>query len=378
VDTETLKVVRLEGGPRARGRMHGETFAQAIAELLDLWGDTLERGYGVDRRRYVDLFLARTAYEATTARLAPDVLEEVRGIAEGAGVDFRRLFVFQHVNEEFEFAPRLAREAPAGEAPDGEACSTIVVPAAGERPPLLAQNLDLARFLDGFQVLLRGPCDRSDGEVMALSVPGMISLMGMNSHGFAVCDNTLSQLRTDPGGLPIYAIYRLLLESRSLAEARELVERTPHAVGLNWVMGAPDGVAMIERSAGRAVPYGPVGGRPAYHTNHPLVCEDWAEAFGPGGGPRPSRSSYLRFAALHQRLQGLSAAELDADVLRGVLASRDDPDYPVSRGGGVNQEDQQIGFTLACSVFELRRGDPRWTLASGPPHATAFRTFGFD
>lgn len=366
MDTDELKIVCLEGGPRARGRMHGEYFRARIAELLERWGDSLEQGYGVERRRYVELFFQATAYEATTARLAPEVLDEVRGIAEGSGADPRALLAFQHVNEEFEWAPLFARQAPAR---DGEACSTIVVPPGPGRPGRIAQNLDLAQFLDGFQVLLRCPTADGEGEVMALSVPGMISLMGMNSHGFAVCDNTLTQLRTDPGGLPIYAIYRQLLESRTLEAAIARVDRTPHAVGLNWVMGDPDGVAMIERSAGVSTPYRP--GRAAYHTNHPLICEDWAATAG-----RPSRSSYLRHAALHQRLQGLDAP--GAEDLRAVLSSRDDADYPVSRGGGVNLEDQQIGFTLACNIFELKRGDPRWRIASGPPHETAFREFGFD
>lgn len=375
MDTAALQVLRLEGGPRERGRQHGEMLGPRIADLLERWGDTLERGYGVDRRRYVELFLSRTAYEATTARLAPRVLDEVRGIADGAGVSYRDLLAFQHVNEEFEFAPLFAREAPAG-----EACSTIAVAPLADRPSLIAQNLDLAQFLDGFQILLRGPCDTSDGEILALSVPGMISLNGMNSHGFAVCDNTLVQLRTNPAGLPIYALYRLLLESRSLPEALTLVDQTPHAVGLNWVMGDPDGVAMIERSAGQAVRYGPSDPeRPAYHTNHPLTCDDWAAAFQPDSPerPRPSRSTYLRLAALHQRLQA-PGADLSIEGLKAVLASRDDPDYPVSRGGGANQEDQQIGFTLACNLFELRRGDPRWHLAAGPPHNHAFRVFRFD
>lgn len=375
MDTAALKVLRLRGEPRERGRQHGEALRAPIAELLERWGDTLERGYGVDRRQYVELFLSRTAYEAATARLAPRVLDEVKGIAEGAGVSYRDLFAFQHVNEEFEFAPLFAREAPAG-----EACSTIAVAPLGDRPGLIAQNLDLAQFLDGFQIMLRGPCDLSDGEILALSVPGMISLNGMNSHGFAVCDNTLVQLRTDPNGLPIYVLYRLLLESRSLDEAVALVEQTPHAVGLNWVMGDPDGVTMIERSAGQAVRYGPVDpDRPAYHTNHPLTCADWGAAFQPGSPerPRPSRSTYLRLAALHQRLHA-PGADLTIDGLKAVLASQDDPDYPVSRGGGANQEDQQIGFTLACNIFELRHGDPRWHLAAGPPHSHAFRVFRFD
>jgi hypothetical protein len=369
-----MDIFSLPGGPRERGLAHGEALRPRIAELLERWGDALERGYGVDRTRYVELFFAQTAYAATLARLAPQIVAEVRGIAEGAGVDAHHLLAFQHVNEEFEIAPRFARAAPAV---PGEACSTIVAPPRDGRPALLAQNLDLAQYLDGFQILLRSRCDESDGEIITLSVPGMISLMGMNSHGFAVCDNTLTQLRTDPQGLPIFALYRMLLESRSLDDALALVARAPHAVGLNWVLGDGGGVAMIERSGGRAVRFGPDGSGLAYHTNHPLVSDDWAADFiGGGARPRPHRSSYLRLAALHQRLQ--PAADLSVDGLKAVLASRDDADYPVSRGGGRNLEDQQIGFTLACNIFELRPGDPVWHLAAGPPHERPFHIYRFD
>lgn len=375
MDTAKLRMLRLDGQPRARGRAHGETLREAVVELLDFWGDNLEQTHRIDRRRYVDLLFARSGYLAALTRSAPLVLEEIEGIAEGAGVNFRTLLAFQHVNEEFDAAPAFAREAGYG-----EACTTIALDPAEQRPALIAQNLDLAEFLDGFQIMLRMPCDASEGEILTLSVPGMISLNGMNSHGFAVCDNTLGQLRANLDGVPIFAIYRLLLECRTLGEAQALVQRTPHAVGLNWVMGDPGGVCMIERSANEAVLHAPLTPAPAFHTNHPLTCTDWRDEYRPGAPkrPRPARSTYLRLAAVHQRLRGRDAADLSVKDLIDILSSQDDPDYPVSRGGGANQEDQQIGFTLACNIFELREGAPRWHIASGPPHRTAFRTFGFD
>jgi hypothetical protein len=375
METTNLRVLRLDGKARVRGRAHGETLRGPIAELLSLWGDNLERSHGVDRRRYVEFLFARSGYMAALERYAPLVLEEIHGIAEGAGAEFRTLLAFQHVNEEFDAAPAFAEGAGYG-----EACTTIALDPTPSRPALIAQNLDLAQYLDGFQIMLRVPCDRSDGEIMTLSVPGMISLNGMNSFGFAVCDNTLGQLRTNLQGVPIFAIYRLLLESRTMAEAQSVVQRTAHAVGLNWVMGDPAGVCMIERSANEAVFHGPSSPAPAFHTNHPLTCTDWRDEFRPDAldRPRPSRSTYLRLAAVHQRLQGRAGGDLGADDLKDILSSQDDPDYPVSRGGGANQDDQQIGFTLACNIFELKRGEPRWHIASGPPHRTAFKTLAFD
>lgn len=374
MDTKELAILRFDGPPASRGHAHGETLRDKIVELIELWGDNLERVHGLDRRRYVELLFERSGYEAALAQYAAPVLDELKGIAQGAGVDYRTLLAFQHVNEEFEAAPAFAKEFGYG-----EACTTIVLCPAADRPAIVAQNLDLAQYLDGFQVLQRTPCDRSDGEIMTLSVPGMISLNGMNSFGFAVCDNTLGQLRTNPNGVPIFAIYRLLLEAQTLIEAQALIQRLPHAVGLNWVLGDPGGVQMIERSAYETVPYAPQHQAPAFHTNHPLICTDWRDLYRTDthDRPRPTRSTYLRLAAVHQRLQGRVSAELGIHDLKEILASQDDADYPVSRGGGANQEDQQIGFTLACNIFELRKGDPRWHIATGPPHRTAFTTVSF-
>ena len=375
MDTTKLDILRLPGAPRVRGRAHGETLRDRIGELLERWGDNLEQVHRLDRHRYTELLFARTGYLIALTHHAPRIVEEIAGIAEGADVDYLTLLAFQHVNEEFEAAPAFAKEAGYG-----EACTTIALDPTRTRPAMIAQNLDLAEYLDGFQILLRMPCDKSAGEILTLSVPGMVSLMGMNSFGFAVCDNTLGQLRTDPSGLPIFAVYRLLLESASLSDARALVQNTPHAVGLNWVMGDADGVCMIERSAREAALHAPVRPAPAYHTNHPLSCSDWREEFGPGATSRarPARSTYLRFAAVHQRLQGRNADDLAIPDLKEILSSQDDDAYPVSRGGGANLEDQPIGFTLACNIFELRKNAPQWHIASGPPHRTAFRTFDFS
>ncbi|MEJ0024707.1 MAG: C45 family peptidase [Rhizomicrobium sp.] len=363
METSALEIITLEGGPTARGRQHGEMLRPRIHALLDRWDEALRRVYKVTRARHVERFFAETKFERALQAHAPSVLEEIRGIAEGAAVDYPTLLAFQHINEEFWFAPSAA--------PPGEACSTMALGPTGTQPALIGQNLDLDAYLDGYQLLLRYRCDNSDGRILAPSVPGMISLNGMNSHGFAVCDNTLTRLRTDIAGVPIFAIYRLLLESTSLPQAVALIERLPHASGLNWVIGDPEAVAMYERSAGTIVKYGPDDpSQPVYHTNHPLKNCDVAGAV----GRKPGRSTYLRFAALHERFSALDAP-LGIPAIKEILSGHDDPDYPVSRGGGRNEEDENIGFTLACCIFELDAERPRLHIASGPPHRCEFRTF---
>ncbi len=369
MDTEKLPLHDFRGGPLARGRAHGETLRPRIAELLDRWSDNIGRVHGVTPEVYVHRLFAETKFKETLQRYAPLVVQEVEAIAEAANVGFDRLLAFQHVNEEFWFDAKST----------GEACSTIALGSSAADPTLVGQNLDLDGYLDGYQTLMRYDCDQSDGRILVLSVPGMISLNGMNSFGFAVCDNALAQLRNDSAGVPAFAIYRLLLEAESLSQATRIIAECPHASGLNWVMGDPNEAAMFEASAGSIVPYTPENpSRPVFHTNHPLrstnLTPDRLQSWDRPSRARPSRSSYLRLAALQERLGGLRG-RLTIEEIKTILSSRDDPDYPVSRGGGTGGDDIPIGFTLACCIFELRLGAPLLHIASGPPDHTEFRTF---
>lgn len=369
MDTSKLETFEFQGTPEMRGRQHGETLRSRIAELLQRWGDNIHRTHSLTPQDYAQRFFAQTRFRQSLEAHAPDVLREVLAIADAANVSRDQLLAFQHVNEEFWYDPKQS----------GEACSTIALGKCAAQPALVAQNLDLDSYLDGYQILIRYNCDRSDGRILAVSVPGMISLNGMNGFGFAICDNTLVQLRTDSAGVPIFALYRLALECKTVAEARRLLSGLPHASGLNWVMGDPDEVCMLEASAGSIVPYtSDDPAKPIFHTNHPLrstnLTPDRLSSWAQASRARPSRSSYLRLAALQERLGGLRGT-LTMDQIKTILSSKDDPDYPVSRGGGLSGDDIAIGFTLACCIFELSAERPKLHIASGPPDRTAFRTF---
>ena len=62
---------------------------------------------------------------------------------------------------------------------------------------------------------------------LVFTVAGMIGLMGVVT-GVALCVNSLPQLPSAPGGLPVAFVLRRLLQARSLAEA-DLVLSLPHA-----------------------------------------------------------------------------------------------------------------------------------------------------
>lgn len=75
----------------------------------------------------------------------PELLQEVRGIADGCGLDFETMFAFQLLPEEWVFETKTNQTVER----DGH-CSVVGV--QRESTVVLAQNMDINRFYNGGQV----------------------------------------------------------------------------------------------------------------------------------------------------------------------------------------------------------------------------------
>jgi isopenicillin-N N-acyltransferase-like protein len=381
VNTNDLPVIELRGSAKEKGRIHGEALKPKIHELLARWRDGLEARYtDLDYTVYREKFWEFAGTYEPLSRLTPYLLEEVEGISESAGVDLDELLIFQHANEQIWVAELIA--ASGGIVP--ERCSTIASLGQNGALTIVGHNLDWTRDSDGYQVLFRADAERDGVELLLSSCAGQISMNGLNSLGVAVGDNALPQLRPQKGGLPVFAIYRGILECRNFGEAREFLHRVPHASGLNWVLGDPKNVGMFEASSGKIVAYEPGGkSERLFHTNHPLVNDDYdpirmgiisRRAQAPDT-PFP-RSSYLRWASLQMRLWD-TRNPVTVEQVKAAFAACDDPEYPVCCGADSNPSDPQIGFSLVSCIWELEEGNPRVHIASGPAKDAPFRTFAF-
>ena len=105
--TDLMPVIELNGSPRERGRIHGEEVRQVIDGLLRAWYEDLgsfglegQSEFVNDPEEYLKEFLSESSYMKSIKRWAPDLLEEVRGIAEGAGQSFETMLAFQLLDEE--------------------------------------------------------------------------------------------------------------------------------------------------------------------------------------------------------------------------------------------------------------------------------------
>ena len=260
-----LKVITLEGSPYERGLTHGKTLKTEIGALVSLWKADLTRQFKMEADAFIAKFVDRTQYVQAIRKWTPDLMDEVRGIADGANIPFDTMLVFQLVDEYWIFGGPVASEH----------CSGLGVARRGDRPTVVAQNMDLEGFRQGFQVVLHIKHPGSNLEAYVTTNAGLVALNGMNSRGIGVCVNTLSDLEHCRDGLPVACVIRGLLRQETEEAAIAFLRSVKHASGQNYVIGGPARVYDFECSANRVVPFVPPDLEGAvYHTNHAMANDD--------------------------------------------------------------------------------------------------------
>ncbi len=338
-------IVECRGDGRARGRAHGESLRGQIHGLLERWDADVAGRLAQPPQTVVSALVETTGFVAAIERHTPDLLDEVRGIAEGSGIAFDRILALNLMDEEWWFtAPAEPRNA----------CTLIAVGPADGRPALLAQNMDLPELMDGAQAIVRYD-DGAGGRGTVLTAAGMIGLTGVSSAGLGVCVNTLAMLNHSREGLPVAFVMRRALEQGSVAGAAAVLRRVPHASGQHYALADPTEVAGYECSAAGAVRSDDATGR-FCHTNHPLRSTDLDPAV-PAGG---RRDSHIRLAAIESASPDIATG---ADCER-ALADREAPLCVVP---GPSHR----GITFGSIWAELS-ASPRVRIAPGPPDRTAW------
>ncbi len=361
--TARLFEVTLEGDALARGRAHGEELRVQIRGARERWRDELASAVGSDVDGYLRDFLAVTDFPSAIDAHTPGMLDEVRGIAQGAGLEFEECLAYQLADEEWWFRDRRTQQPRAA-----EQCSTAGAVGTSGAPTVVGQNMDMESFRDGTQTLLRIESSAGEPDALVFTAAGLVALDGCNRSGLGVCVNTLRELTPDARGLPVAFAIRGLLRCRELAEADAYLRRVPHASGQNYLVGTPEGIVDLECSAGGASEYRPTPTR-AVHTNHALASADLVSDLDLPAGALPGSTTHARFELLARELLGHDGA-LDVRKLRAVFGDRT---VPLSRAPS-----REGGFmTFGSVVMELGK-EPVLHLAPGPPAHTPFTAHAFD
>jgi isopenicillin-N N-acyltransferase like protein len=352
-----LRVIELAGSPSELGLTHGEELRSVIADALRRWFGEIEARRGITGDAYITSFLAATGFIRTIETFTPALLEEVRGIAEGARQSFETIFAYQLMDEEWWYRTSLSRAGRAAI----EACSAVGV-MRKDGTSLVAQNMDLPSVYDGTQVLLhlrpaQGP------EALVFGPAGMIGTTGLSRNGIGLCCNSIPQLRHSSSGLPVAFVFRGALARENFEDAVTFLQTVPHATGQNYLLGAPGAVKNLECSTGQVREVA-LAGAQVTHTNHPLANKDIdVEA------ARKERGSTTieRLERLRRDLSGLGD-RVNIDDVKRTLS---DGEVPVCVPRGSDW------MTLGSLIMELS-AEPVLHIAPGPPADTPYSTVGFS
>jgi isopenicillin-N N-acyltransferase-like protein len=325
---------------------HGAAHAPRVAAHLDAWLRVLVAEGVADPPAHLRAVLGATGFRSAVEELVPDLAEEVRGVAAGAGIDPDLLLALQLIDEE---------PAQRGRAATLAKCTGFGLALPGG-PTWIGQNMDLGAHTRGHQVLLRVAPRGDVPAALVFSVAGVVALMGVNAAGVGVCVNAVPQLPAAPDGLPVAFVIRRLLQARTLAEAVRLVRDLPHATSQHYLLAGPGEVRSFEARPDGVAEHRPADPSRVLHTNHPL-----GPVTGTPAPPGAERDSRARLAALAARVGAGNPSLAD---LQGALASSDDPAHPICRVRGAGPSD----YTTGSMVSSLRPDAPveSW-VSPGPP-----------
>ena len=232
--------IEISGAPRARGRQYGEQARARIARGIEHYSEQLERS----KLGWPEIRAIVETYEPTIAAFEPGYIEEMKGIAEGAGVENAAIVLLNARTEILKLADRRRKGLPTQIDPDG--CTGLVAlpPATAAGRVIHAQNWDWKAECAETAVVLR--VLREDGpDILTFTEAGGLARSGMNAAGVSITANYLESDRDYRQlGVPLALLRRKALEQEQLALAMRTVYATPKSASNNIMVAQANGVAL--------------------------------------------------------------------------------------------------------------------------------------
>ena len=322
-----LRTLTAGGGAYAVGRALGAASASALRDVLpatERYRALMRTWRGTDRLR---------ALEAAARAAWPRYVREIEGIADGAGVAFETVFLWNCRGDVPETGDRKR-------SPGATGATTVAVPSSGGYPAVIAHNVDDDPELHGHCCIVEVLPDDAPGFVTFYS-PGLVL-----GHGFAVnragLVQTVNDVRSDDHaiGVPRCLVCRAVLECEGLDDAVAGIRDTGRASGFHHSLAqAGDRRLLSVEAPASGFSVAEVNG-PRAHANH-LLHERFVDT--PQVIDPSSRSRQARADAL--------VAGGAVDVGNPLLVLAD-----VGAGLPIRRREKDAGdpgFTLATAVFRI-------------------------
>ncbi|SJM32854.1 C45 family autoproteolytic acyltransferase/hydolase [Mesorhizobium delmotii] len=337
-----------------RVRVKGDPFSIGFAIGRASEFGFLEGALRTDQYRALDARWRGSEYLKTlesAARVAyPRIVREIEGIAAGAGQDFEAIFLWNCRGD-----LRLPEDVPpATKAVAATGCTSLLIPAEGDGPAVIAHNEDGAAEFLGACLWVEVEPDEGPAWKSFAYPATLAGDFGLNEAGLVQANNNISPNDLQPG-VPRRIICRAILDAGGLDEALEILKRKDRACGFHHNLGEAKTRRLVSVEA-------PASGcavrevaSPRAHANH-LLFEEFD-----GLEQTITLSSRKRQEAADRMIaKGALAGGPEA-----VLFDETTPIY-----GNKDRRDDKAQ-TLATSVFALFPDRVEWRVHAAPSECDA-------
>lgn len=254
-----IQKLKLQGSPKEIGKQHGEQGKHQVLHSLETY-EKLFHGYQFIewKEAKARALLHLNAIEKYDAEL----IEEMAGIAEGAGVDFEDILALNARSE-------IALGSYGGKG-FSDGCTAIATfpPVSGD--VIIGQNWDW-QDRQRKSLLVMEINQKNKPTVTMVTEGGIIGKIGFNSEGLGLCFNALLTDRKS-NDVPIHLGLRAVLNSYTLSEALSRLKDGQIAATASFVIGKADECGRGMAVNAEVSPFGIdlVGGTNGsfVHTNH--------------------------------------------------------------------------------------------------------------
>lgn len=367
----------VRGSYREIGRQVGEGARDRVTASVAYYQEIYEGLAGMTLAE--GTLQAQAAYLTPARAFSPELLEQLEGLAEGAGVPFADLFLL-NCGEEFTCPPELEAAdnavaggdaagagsdaaSAAGSAPR-EHCTSLAIMTGGRH--IAAHNEDWYVGDAENMVLVRATLP-GGRRYLSLTCAAYLPFTGITSSGTACSANTVYATDYRSSGVPNQFIVASLLLCPDLESAKARITRAERGRGSNHLLA--DAGGRIWNMETSATAWAMTEGDDFYaHTNHYVAPEMHRYEGSPWQGSRKrlARARELLQAGI---LAGADPVKLATEVLRdhandvSSICGHPDPSEP----------EAERTLTTASMVWDL---DERLAhVCAGPPCENERRSF---
>lgn len=237
--TPTLPVIEISGSPVQRGQQYGEAVRDRIHTALGYY----EAAFGASSGLTWEQVTARAArWLEPVQTQAPHLVEEMRGIADGAGTGLLDVLAL-NARGEVLYDESFAQMAAEPELVEGCTSFAAYGEASGDGHVRAGQNWDWRAMVADTVVMLRIVQPPAPTIVMQVEA-GQIGRQGANSAGIALNANGLGGRFDDAVGLPQTVVRRNVLDQTCITDVLELLCRTQAHIASNVLLTCREGFAI--------------------------------------------------------------------------------------------------------------------------------------